>query len=411
MTDLKPLNRPSSFTFQPNKANVPSASNFHGAENGNLHESVQPNSNSISESHSFFTSSLSNDLSSPKIATANEDNIVIIGDIHGNFRDLWRVLINVKPKQKLVFLGDYVDRGEFSIEVITFFLSMMVEFPGQVTLLRGNHEFRQINSKYGFLNEIEKLYGDRASEVYERFNDVFDWMPFCCIVNDQYICVHGGITKEFTGFDDLLLNYQRPIQSFNQKELYGLFWADPGLENGGKMKGRVTFTIDFITTFLARNKLSTLVRGHQLVMNGVESTYENKVLTVFSTGDYNGLPNKCGFLTISPTNEYYMQSLPFVHQMKRSETRFIVVNGPKNNWSKCLSVKTKLGKLDYYTKSMNAGHPNLNADNQKKQNDENRGTSCTYSLTGSLFSSPAAFSRRISHPKKPILIENKTFLA
>ncbi len=78
----------------------------------------------------------------PNLVTM-EDPLTIVGDIHGQFYDMLKIFDNDvggSPEEtKYVFLGDYVDRGNFSIEVLTLILSMKISMPRNVVMLRGNH--------------------------------------------------------------------------------------------------------------------------------------------------------------------------------------------------------------------------------------------------------------------------------
>lgn len=81
------------------------------------------------------------------------------GDIHGQFRDLLLVLdcIKTPPTTNFLFLGDYVDRGEYSLECICLLMAYKVKFPQGVTMLRGNHEAASSTRAYGFYAECKLI--------------------------------------------------------------------------------------------------------------------------------------------------------------------------------------------------------------------------------------------------------------
>lgn len=85
----------------------------------------------------------------------------IVGDIHGQYFDLLRIFDHVgfpTANQNYLFIGDYVDRGKQSIEVISLLLALKIKFQDSFNLLRGNHECQVINRTYGFYEECKRRY-------------------------------------------------------------------------------------------------------------------------------------------------------------------------------------------------------------------------------------------------------------
>jgi serine/threonine-protein phosphatase 2B catalytic subunit len=101
----------------------------------------------------------------------------------------------------MLFLGDYVDRGIFSIEVLIFLFSLKLNFPKDVMLLRGNHETKAMTEHFTFREEVLEKY--KEEQIYNLFLEAFESMPVACHVNGDYLCVHGGISPELKTINDI----------------------------------------------------------------------------------------------------------------------------------------------------------------------------------------------------------------
>ena len=113
-----------------------------------------------------------------------EGKVVIVGDIHGQFFDLVAMLRKLsKPGEKntkVLFMGDYVDRGEYGPEVIIYLLALKIRYPNDVYLLRGNHESRDMTQMFNFREQVLSFYDQ---DMYERIMDLFDHLPIAATVN------------------------------------------------------------------------------------------------------------------------------------------------------------------------------------------------------------------------------------
>lgn len=130
---------------------------------------------------------------------------------------MFEKVIDVRGPSHLLFLGDYVDRGIFSIEVLIYLFCLKLNNPKLVTLLRGNHETQAMTTHFTFRQEVLKKYG--SEELYQLFLDCFESMPVSAIVNNDYLCMHGGISPELKEIKDI-----NSLNRFTEPGLKGLLW-------------------------------------------------------------------------------------------------------------------------------------------------------------------------------------------
>ncbi|XP_050426714.1 uncharacterized protein LOC126837036 [Adelges cooleyi] len=219
--------------------------------------------------------------------------IIVVGDIHGQYSDLLRLfeLTSYPPDSDFLFLGDFVDRGPQSIEVITLLLALKTRYSDNVYLLRGNHESSSVNRRYGFYDECVRKYGRRSGHrVWRAFNRAFDWMPVAAVVAGQIFCVHGGLSPHLRHLRQID-QIRRPARVPRRGVMCDLLWADPcsdvrGWRRNSHRNTSYEFGADRVVDFLNRFDFRLVVRAHQCVRRGYKYFADYRLVTVFSAPNY-----------------------------------------------------------------------------------------------------------------------------
>mmetsp|Transcript_71784 Transcript_71784/g.166036 ORF Transcript_71784/g.166036 Transcript_71784/m.166036 type:complete len:558 (-) Transcript_71784:129-1802(-) len=242
------------------------------------------------------------------------DPITIVGDIHGQYYDLIKLFeVGGGPGDtQYLFLGDYVDRGSFSIEVVALLYATKIRYPKRVRMLRGNHECRQMTSFFNFREECEYKYD---IGVYDAIMDSFDTLPLAATINGKFLAVHGGLSPELL-FIRAINNIDRFQEPPREGLLCDLLWSDPLEPKEGEKESAIRrrapfvhnevrgcsyfFSLDGAVKFLQKNSLLSVIRAHEAQLEGYKMHKTNPqtgfpaVITIFSAPNYCDVYNNKG---------------------------------------------------------------------------------------------------------------------
>ena len=233
---------------------------------------------------------------------SEEDNVLmleapinVVGDVHGQLFDVFNMFDTAKEKsnekEKFLFLGDYVDRGHFSIETFAYLACLKIKNPEKIFLIRGNHESPNVNQMYGLYNDVLQLYG--SPTIWCLANKTFQYLPIAAVISNKFFCVHGGLSPELR-FIEKLYSINRVCDIPDTGILADLAWSDPVEDINKWQKSKrgsgYTFGRHQVEEFLHNNKCELVVRSHQLAMSGFDKLFNiddrPQLLTVWSAPNY-----------------------------------------------------------------------------------------------------------------------------
>lgn len=239
-------------------------------------------------------------LSQEPTLLAIEAPITVCGDVHGQYYDLIKLFeVGGNPSEtNYLFLGDYVDRGSFAIEVLLHLYSCKINYPKTFFLIRGNHECRHLTEYFTFKEECLHKYNE---DIYELALKSFNSLPLAATINGKFLCIHGGISPEIKTIADIanIDRFREPPQS---GPMCDLLWADPMEDFSpevseffqyNEVRGcSYLFSYRAVCAFLENNKLLSVIRAHEAQDAGYKMHLKNKVtgfptvITIFSAPNY-----------------------------------------------------------------------------------------------------------------------------
>ena len=175
-------------------------------------------------------------------------------------------------------------------------MQLKVRYPDRITLIRGNHESRQITQVYGFYDECLRKYG--SVNVWRYCTEIFDYLSLSAIIDDKIFCVHGGLSPAINTLDQIRV-LDRKQEVPHDGAMCDLMWSDPEDIEGWGLSPRgagYLFGGDVVTKFNEINKIDLIARAHQLVMEGYKTMFPVKsgkaqqsvdsLVTVWSAPNY-----------------------------------------------------------------------------------------------------------------------------
>ncbi|NHJ40387.1 MAG: hypothetical protein FK731_10180 [Asgard group archaeon] len=276
-------------------------------------EAIRLNENEIKSLIDAYNLKMKNE---PVLERIKSGSVLVVGDIHGDF-NIMKKVVNIYLKEKkadhLVFLGDIVDRGSNSIACTNLLFTLLLQYPNRIHIVRGNHESLSVNIRYGFLHEVKKFYGienqffdfpdtDSLPELFVLFNKAFANMPLALIHEKlRYFFVHGGIPKDMISLEEIT-NLPKGDITLANPIIMQLLWNDPNEEvedYSYNLRGDMIYTYGskLVDNFLKYNNLQMIIRAHQIFPDGFQYLFGKKLLSLFTSEEfYQNIQSKIALL-------------------------------------------------------------------------------------------------------------------
>merc|ERR1711916_328222 len=202
--------------------------------------------------------------------------VTVCGDIHGQLFDLIKLFETggELPSTSYIFMGDYVDRGHYSLETLSLLLAYKARYPDKITQV------------YGFYDEgVSK---DGSANAWRYCAEVFDYLTLAAVIDGSVFCVHGGLSPDIRTLDQVR-TIHRMQEVPHEGAFCDLLWSDPETIATWAISPRGAgwlFGSQVVSEFNRVNGLSLIARAHQLVQEGYRYMFDEQLTTVWSAPNY-----------------------------------------------------------------------------------------------------------------------------
>lgn len=231
--------------------------------------------------------------------SGNGGSITIVGDTHGDFNSTQHIIryflkqLKSNPNEKILFLGNYVDKGYDNVKNFIVICTLKATFPNNVYMLRGNHEDLGLNTWCGLFAEMKNNYSHcgNVNELSAQFKSVYDNLPLAAILDEKIFCVHGGIPQPV----------DNPDYYESDQYVEDLLWSDPDIfnqvhgpntfeknENRGQTGN--LFTNEALEDFLVSHNYTAVIRSNQALQKAqsdlIKTNFAGRLVSIFSAKDH-----------------------------------------------------------------------------------------------------------------------------
>ncbi|EAS04969.2 ser/thr phosphatase family protein (macronuclear) [Tetrahymena thermophila SB210] len=212
--------------------------------------------------------------------------VTVVGDLNGQFQDLQEIfqIGGRVPDTNYLFLGNYINKGHYSIECFSYLIALKLRYPSRITLLRGSHETTSTSKIYGFYDECNNKYG--SIDIWKAFLSVFECLPLSAVIENEVFCVHAGLSHQINDISQILNVKDDESSLVQQGPAYHLLWNEPEESEGqwtfSESISQIYFGKQVTKKFLHKNNLKLILRAHEYQKNGYNFMHDKKLCSIFS---------------------------------------------------------------------------------------------------------------------------------